>query len=77
MTSNIDESMWIEKTEHYHALEQAKKDAVSYGPDSDFIHKDEISWLLQKERGEAMLAMFFIASFFWLAVVSALYLLFA
>lgn len=72
----IDESMWVEKTEHYKALENAKKEAVTYSPNSDFIHKDEIEWLLTKERGEAMLFMFFITSGFWLLVALFIYAFF-
>lgn len=73
----FDESMWIEKTEHYQAIEKAKKDAVTYSPSSDFIHKDEINWLLTKERGEAMLVSFFITSAFWLFSALFLYAFFS
>lgn len=84
--TEIDESMWTEKTEHYQNLKsleaqykQVLQDAAKYkgSNDSDFIHKNEIQWLLQKERGEAMLMMFFITTFFWGFMGAVLYVFFA
>lgn len=84
--TEINESMWTEKTEHYQELQalesqyrQSLQDAARYNGsnDSDFIHKDDIHWLLTKERGEAMLVMFFITTFFWSIIGTALYAFFA
>lgn len=78
----IDESMWKEKTEHYHelkSLESQYKEVIQQtakykgSSDSDFVHKDDIEWLLVKERGEAMVFMFFIAPFFWGMLAILLY----
>lgn len=64
----INEDMWKEKTEHYHELLELEARESRLPPksiNSNFIHKDDIEWLLIKERSEAMLITFITTTVFW------------
>lgn len=85
---DVTDSEWIEKTEHYKALSEKDAeiarerrlreiDRATYDENSSFIHKEDIEWLLIKERGEIMLVTFIITSAFWACASALLYLILA